>query len=212
MIDKKDIPENMRLIPKPTGRPKGSKGTVCKGMSLNSRMKALTKIIKDPTTKKPDRINAIKVLTDMNNDRLKDETKEDITKVIFTFEEIVLKKDNEEAADKQDDEPKDSENINDLEDNDKNVTIRPDRPNNASAATKVLKMLKDDTGVVEETNSPSNDITTCPSSTCPTNDDIYINDEDLFNEEDAPITEPSPKSNKPTNDADNDFEDAEGLF
>jgi len=66
------------------GRPKGSKNKIKvtpmdkirKGMSFEGRLEELSKIIIDPKTRNSDKINAIKLTTELLADKLKDPTKE----------------------------------------------------------------------------------------------------------------------------------------
>jgi len=53
-----------------TGRPKGSKNKI--GMSVEKRLKVLTKLALDVTVKPSDRISAIAQITSLLNDRVKD--------------------------------------------------------------------------------------------------------------------------------------------
>ena len=72
-------------------RPKGSKNKQSPGLSFNKRMKVLQTIINDSSQKTCDRLSAIKTMTDMLSDKVKENTMENPLTTI-KFEENIDKK------------------------------------------------------------------------------------------------------------------------
>jgi hypothetical protein len=71
--------------PKRTGRPRGSKDQL--GLPLKKRMKALRSIIEDPNAKESDKVQAVKVMTELLADRIQTaEATKDI--YLIKFEEV----------------------------------------------------------------------------------------------------------------------------
>jgi len=65
-------------------RPKGSKNKAGQGLPLDKRLKVLQKIIMDPNEKSVDRLNAIKLMTDMLSDKVKEtQSSNPITNISF---------------------------------------------------------------------------------------------------------------------------------
>ena len=66
-------------------RPKGSKNKVSQGLPLEKRLKVLQKIILDDTQKTCDRLQAVKTMTELMNDKVKTAQGENpITTLKFT--------------------------------------------------------------------------------------------------------------------------------
>lgn len=80
-------------------RPKGSKNKASMGLPLPRRMKVLQKIILDETQKTCDRLAAIKNMTDMLSDKVK-ETKEGLAETVLSFETKINTENTEKTIEK----------------------------------------------------------------------------------------------------------------
>ena len=72
------------------GRPKGSMGKPAQGLPIAKRLKVLQKIILDPNEKSVDRLNAIKLMTEILADKVHEVGPEGQTTTIV-FEDKVIK-------------------------------------------------------------------------------------------------------------------------
>jgi len=79
------------IVPKKRGRPKGSTSAKNAGLSLDTRLKILSKIALDKNGKPTDVINACKEITALLNDRIRNAESESATTVIkFQENEVKL--------------------------------------------------------------------------------------------------------------------------
>ena len=174
------------------GRLKGAKEQP-KGISLARRLAALKKTIKDPNCKEVDRISAIRLMTDLLNDRIADESKENTAKTIFSFEEIILEKKDAIVSKEQ---PKNEPEIEESLDNKQNTDIEQKNgiksSNSNSSGTYIEHNIEHNIEHIEHSeqiersevvdneliSNVSNNTATSPSA--PDSDLIFSDDEELF--------------------------------
>jgi hypothetical protein len=85
-IDNKALDRPVKIKGK-AGRPLGVKDGQPKGLSLRQRLRELRLTIKDPNTKQADKINAIKLMSELLGDKVKDNN-ENTETLLIAFEEI----------------------------------------------------------------------------------------------------------------------------